>query len=93
MHRKVKRRIVIFHNGENFFCLYFRIKFLSDFANNALLRRFGRFKFSAGKFPAAFKVAVAALGCKEFLFVSLQICAHDYGGAYGDVFRAVCPSR
>ena len=61
MHRKMKRRIIILHYPNDFFCLYFRSKFFADFADNALLGRFARFKLSTGKFPAAFKIAVAAL--------------------------------
>ena len=87
----MKLWIIILHYPPSFFRLYFHSKFLSDFADNALLGRFARFKFSAGKFPAAFKIAVAALGGKDFVFVSLWICAQDYGCAYCDFFNAVCP--
>ena len=88
VHGQVELRIVVIDRADE--AAYGNVygEFFLEFAGKRLFAGFAGFHLAAGEFPAALKVSVTALGCKDFFSVLDDAC-DNFDGLHGVFYSNV----
>lgn len=79
VHRQVKFRVIALDGCNEFFGVNRHGQFFFDFSDNRLSSGFPRLNLAARKFPTVLKVAISALGGKDFS-VLMNDGSYDFNG-------------